>query len=547
MWLSSWLRNRPRPAIQRKRPSCRLTLEALEDRCLLSGGVLDPTFGNGGIVHTLPPLDAGLSYAVTTYPQDGTANDGKIVAAGWAEKKSGIHSFAVLRYNLNGTLDTGFGSSGQVVGPQGDGHAVAIQPLDGKIVAAGFGNNGSYTNFAVVRYNPNGTLDSTFGKNGVAYTALSSKGTDRGFAMVLQSDGKIVVAGDTTPANSTTPLLALVRYNTNGSLDTSFGNSGKVVSSLAVTAPGMSHGIGLAIDPATGEIVVEASTPPPPSTQAASPSTVVCFTSNGSLDTSFNGTGSETFTNLVSDGAVAVQASNHRIIIAGNDYATANQTLVRLNPDGTLDGTFGAGGMVVTNIGGLYERSVKFQADGSILVGATTRPSTSAIVTRYNSSDGSLDSSFGVNGVASVTYQDANSSGVVLAALALEPDGRITVLGNIDSGMTQWIVARLLATGPQIGSFAASPNPVTSGTSTTLTASNITDGNPNAAITQVVFYYYDSTGAKQVLGYGTQTSPGAWTLSFTVNLTPGTYTLFSQAEDGYGVFGDPTTLTLTVA
>jgi hypothetical protein len=82
----------------------------------------------------------------------------------------------------------------------------------------------------------------------------------------------------------------------------------------------------------------------------------------------------------------------------------------------------------------------------------------------------------------------------------------------------------------------------------TLTASNISDANPGATITQVEFYYYDSTGNQVVLGYATQTSPGSglWTLTVTVTLTPGSYTLFSQAEDGYGAFGDPTELTLTV-
>jgi hypothetical protein len=100
--------------------------------------------------------------------------------------------------------------------------------------------------------------------------------------------------------------------------------------------------------------------------------------------------------------------------------------------------------------------------------------------------------------------------------------------------------------GPQIGSFTANPNPVTAGSSVTLTASNISDAHPNSTITQVTFYYYDSNGNQVALGYGTEDSSGDWILNFTVNLTPGGYTLLSQAEDGYGAFGDPTELTLTV-
>ena len=62
----------------------------------------------------------------------------------------------------------------------------------------------------------------------------------------------------------------------------------------------------------------------------------------------------------------------------------------------------------------------------------------------------------------------------------------------------------------------------------------------------MAFYYFDSTGNKVTLGYGTQTNPGVWTFTFTVNLAPGTYTLFAEAEDSYGVFGDPFFLALTV-
>ncbi len=104
---------------------------------------------------------------------------------------------------------------------------------------------------------------------------------------------------------------------------------------------------------------------------------------------------------------------------------------------------------------------------------------------------------------------------------------------------------------PQIGSFTASPNPVTAGTSLALTASNIRqglqeDGNPIAPITQVSFYYFDSSGAEHILGNGTQTSTGVWTLTVKANLAPGTYTLYAQAEDSSGLFSDPVALTLTV-
>jgi hypothetical protein len=98
----------------------------------------------------------------------------------------------------------------------------------------------------------------------------------------------------------------------------------------------------------------------------------------------------------------------------------------------------------------------------------------------------------------------------------------------------------------QIGSFTASPNPITAGSSLTLTASLISSATPGATITQVTFYYFDSSGAKHVLGNGTQTSTGVWTLTVPATLAPGTYTLYAQAEDSTGLFGSAAALTLTV-
>ena len=108
-------------------------------------------------------------------------------------------------------------------------------------------------------------------------------------------------------------------------------------------------------------------------------------------------------------------------------------------------------------------------------------------------------------------------------------------------------VVRYLPSEPEIASLTAGTNPVTAGSSETLTASGITDGNAGATIAQVAFYYIDSNNTQQLLGYGTQTSPGVWSYTFTVNLASGSDTLLAQAEDSYGVFGDAVALTLTVS
>jgi uncharacterized delta-60 repeat protein len=532
-------------SLPRASAGCRPHLEVLEDRCLPSGGVLDPTtFGTGGAV--ISSLGSStIPYAVATYPQAGTANDGKIVVAGMYAGPNHKYQFGIVRYNLDGSLDTSFGSNGEVTGPLGEARAVLIQP-DGKVLAAG--DSGGYA-FAVVRYNANGSLDTTFGSRGEATTTITANGYDEIWAMGLQADGKIVVAGGTTPPNSAgSRQLAVLRYNANGTLDTSFGTGGKALNQLALSPRGSGYMVmGLAIDPGTGQIVVEAAAN---SASGPYPTMVVRYTSAGVLDQSFAKTGATpgyeifdgtTLPSLWSRGTVAIQPSDHKIVVAGGTYGSY-EGLARLNTDGTLDG-----GLKVTSTfanNNIY--TVKIQASGGILVGAHGYLS-AITVARYNS-DLTPDTSFGASGVASY-----NNSNEAFEDMALEPDGRIVLVGNHDTGYFDVTLTRFLSTVPQITSFSASPNPVTTGSSVTLTASNIIDPTPNSSITQVAFYL-DSNGdgilepgTDTLLGYGTQTSPGVWTYTFPVTQTSGSYTLFAQAEDSYGVFGDPLAITLTVS
>ena len=171
-------------------------------------GDLDLSFGNGGKVIT--PIGNGDEGASAVAIQ----SDGKIVAAGSWEIIDYFTSFALVRYNTDGSLDTSFGSGGIVTTAGGGSNTasfsdVAIQP-DGKIVAVGSDPYGNSFKFILARYNTNGSLDTTFGTGGKVLTL-------DGFAnaVAIQSDGKIVVAG-----------TGLARYNTNGSLDTTFGTNG---------------------------------------------------------------------------------------------------------------------------------------------------------------------------------------------------------------------------------------------------------------------------------------------------------------------------------
>ncbi|MGA9109772.1 MAG: delta-60 repeat domain-containing protein, partial [Smithella sp.] len=203
-------------------PAASQTTASVTDTASSSvSGSLDTTFGTGGIVTT--PIGSYDAYAYALAIQ----SDGRIVVSGYSSNGSN-YDFALVRYNTDGSLDTTFGTGGIVITPMGSGYdiayALAIQS-DGRILAAGNSYNGSNYNFALVRYNTNGSLDTTFGTGGIVTTSIGT-GDSEALALGIQSDGNILAAGKSPDGSNND--FALVRYNTNGSLDTTFGTGGIV-------------------------------------------------------------------------------------------------------------------------------------------------------------------------------------------------------------------------------------------------------------------------------------------------------------------------------
>jgi uncharacterized delta-60 repeat protein/LPXTG-motif cell wall-anchored protein len=183
-----------------------------------TNGTLDNSFGTGGKTTTdLGIHDWGNSVAVQT--------DGKIVLAGYSGTAH-RNELAVVRYNIDGTLDNTFGTGGKVTiaNESSEGYSVMLQ-ADGKILVSGRAYSDTTSSFAVVRYNTNGSLDTTFGTAGKVTTDFGNNRSEA-TAMTSQADGKIIVAGNVYIGS--TYAYAVVRYNTNGSLDTTFGTAGKV-------------------------------------------------------------------------------------------------------------------------------------------------------------------------------------------------------------------------------------------------------------------------------------------------------------------------------
>jgi uncharacterized delta-60 repeat protein len=398
--------------------------------------------------------------------------DGKIIVAGSAQV-AGVDQFALVRYNSDGSLDTTLKGSGKVttaVGA-GDSHGkgMALQG-DGKIVVAGDSPKASgWSCFTALRYTADGSLDTSFGDAGKVTTSIGGK-NDSLESVVIQGDGKIVVAGWFNASSNND--FAVVRYNANGTLDTSFNETGKAAADFGADAYGQSvavHG--------DGRIVVAGYTTK--SWESKKQCSLACFKANGSLDTSFNGTGKLT-TDFGGDGnaegrSVAVQTDG-KIVVAG--YATAGNTekfaLARYNGDGTLDTSFGDSGRVMTNVGisGSNATGVVLQKDGKIVVAgyAVNNSGTDYdfACVLYNT-DGKVDQSFGDGGK---TMTSLGQGDVKANAVAVQSDGRIivagsvyfgdvTVAGSVYVGDSKFAVVRYDASGKLDMSFNAAGSVLT--------------------------------------------------------------------------------------
>jgi uncharacterized delta-60 repeat protein len=321
-----------------------------------AAGDLDARFGSGGVVQT--DFSGGDDYGFGVKVQ----SDGKTVVVGESGVYPLFHS-ALTRYTKNGRLDQTFGTGGKVVAaldPGGDGSTALVFQADGKIVTAGSViHNNFVVAFVTARFNPDGSLDQTFGTNGSVQTTFGDSAAE-GNDVVLQADGKIIVVGFTGAGSySSLNNFALIRFNPDGSLDQTFGTGGKVKS-----ASGIATSVALTAD---GKILVGGTY------DTGSRGFILArYNSNGMLDGTFGNAGvtrtaigGDAFSfgiGLLSDG---------RIVLGGYSAATQNHdfTVACYNANGTLDQTFGTGGKVKSAIG--IATSVALTADGKILVGGT--------------------------------------------------------------------------------------------------------------------------------------------------------------------------------
>ena len=389
-----------------------------------ASGDLDPTFGSGGRVDA----PAGENLLATSVLVDSSS---RILVGG------NSRWFTLARYEPSGSVDPGFGSGGVAIGPPGNAKTMALQK-DGKVLLAGnrfIDERGYRSYFSVVRFEPDGSIDRDFASDG-SFTDVEGGVRD----LALQPDGKIIAAGTAADAFA----FGLVRLIPDGTPDPSFGLDGVVKTQHGSTAGARA----VALQPdgkivAAGVSVPGTAPPPPPPPPAPPPPpppgpppepfrmTLARYTSNGSLDPSFGSGGivdtARGFSATIED--MALQPDGKIVVVGGitdRIYREAHISLARYLPSGALDPAFGSDGIVKTDQADQsWGNSLTLQPDGKIIVAGMFG------VARFRS-DGTPDKTFGRQGVAS-----SGTPELIALAVTVQPDGRIVTAGIRANGGSQ--------------------------------------------------------------------------------------------------------------
>lgn len=348
-------------------------------------------------------------------------NDGKIVAAGFTIINN-IKQFLIARFTENGVLDTTFGTGGCVATPIADNANAYNVKLDssGNIIIAGSTKIGNVAYIVIARYLTNGTLDTSFGANGIVLTSLEQGSSC--YSIIIESDDKITVTGSVLKNDEI--WIPLVRYNTDGTLDVSFGTNGVTIVELEDCAIAYSL-----TKTGAGKYIMVGF--------AEGQSFVVQANADGSIDTSFGTAGGTLIpVNFSSSLKGSALQSSGKIIVGG--YSEGNCLLIRLNADGTIDNTFGDSGIVLTQFGA-YNAILELFIDSLDRIAVVGVADDNAIVARFTI-DGILDNTFGNKGLVSIICGFEGNAN----AITFEPDQDIIIGGFSDNN---GLIARLSSSG----------------------------------------------------------------------------------------------------
>ncbi len=371
--------------------------------CFSQAGTPDSNFNRTGIVH---------------YPQ-GVANtvaiqkDGKIVVGGSSPK-----GFILVRYGAGGTIDKSFGTNGIVYAHKttyGIVNSIAIQP-DGKIVAVGVDT----TDFDVKRFQPNGTLDSSFGKNGQVSTVFGNWVTTANH-IIIQPNNKILVVG-TDYNDDPFTRIALVRYNSDGTLDNSFGKNGK----KAIGYEDFNTGTSVILQ-ADGKIIVTGS--------SNYNFAVMRLKLNGAIDSTFgiNGIAVTHFNGSNAEITAAAIQSDGKIVVTGSTYPFKTIALARYTKNGKADSSFGTNGILYNEFFGVGATAtgLAIQHDDKIVISsAVTHQDGNGFGVARFTKNGKWDNSFGNGGEVITQIFDEPQYADEANAVTLQRNGKIVAAGT---------------------------------------------------------------------------------------------------------------------
>jgi len=382
----------------------------------LENGALEPSFGPAGKVVT-PLMSLGECTCVLA------RTDGTLIAIGYAQTPQNVRGCLEVRYHSNGSLDTAFGQDGQMVhsmGALGGNVSTACLGNAGKVVAAGSMLFYDVGDFAIVRMTASGGTDEGF-RGGIS--ARQTGGVDSPLKSAIQSGGRVLACGGISSGGSS--RMGVVRYDSSGQADASFGSQGVAAVDFGVS--GSSIGRSLAVMSDDKVIVVGSS-------GSQDQFAVARFLANGVLDNTFGSGGRvRTSVGTATESAYDVALlANGKILVAGTARNGSNNdfALVRYLSNGTLDAQFGIGGKVLTAVGpgDDHANSMVVQPDGKIILAgrASTETDADFALVRYNA-DGSLDETFGTGGKIMTPVGAGWDQGV---EVVLQPDGKILLAGN---------------------------------------------------------------------------------------------------------------------
>lgn len=383
-----------------------------------SPGDIDLSFGIDGKVVTYFDAPANYqssrSYSIKTY--------GSRIYMGGVSYKDGTGYLTCAAYTLDGELDSSFSDDGKLQNllAEGQGSAMDIQN-DGKILVAGSGND----QFIVTRINPDGTLDADWNHTGVATWDVTNQ-YDRPTHIAIQSDGKVLVGGwSSTNVND----ISLVRFNTDGSHDASFASDGVFI----LDQDGVAQRLGGITLLDNGKILISGG-----STVGEGEGLVCKLTSDGIIDSTFAMNGFYFSTQMMRYFTSLCLQPDGKVLITGSKMETTSMDVLRLNPDGSPDLTFGINGYTNTGVHG-FGNDIKYHPNNKIVVFGYSFSDRRKFAALVMNSDGSKDMEFGDDGISQIDME--NESEDYGRQGEIQHDGKLLITGQVSGSIPEYFAA----------------------------------------------------------------------------------------------------------